>query len=152
MSIITTISIKVKDSVIKNSNNEKLLAVTVDANLNFNCHLEIIFEKASKKFQVSTRIILFMSIPKKKKMLINPFSDVNITTLYSSNTSSFEKLLEKDGSVNVHTRNLKTFATEMFKVHKTFSPAILAVLFHVWQNNYNLRHNSYFAMPNVKYR
>ena len=85
-------------------------------------------------------------------MLINPFSDVNITTLYSSNTSSFEKLLEKDGSVNVHTRNLKTFATEMFKVHKTFSPAILAVLFHVWQNNYNLRHNSYFAMPNVKYR
>ena len=73
MSIITTISIKVKDSVIKNSNNEKLLAVTIDANLNFNCHLEIIFEKASKKFQVSARIILFMSIPKKKNCSSIPF-------------------------------------------------------------------------------
>ena len=38
----------------------------------------------------------------------------------------------------------------MFKVHKTLSPAIIADLFHVRQNNYNLRRNSYFAVPNVK--
>ena len=35
MSTLTSISIKVKDSVIKNSDNEKLLGVTIDANLNF---------------------------------------------------------------------------------------------------------------------
>ena len=34
-STLTSISIKVKDSVIKNSDNEKLLGVTIDANLNF---------------------------------------------------------------------------------------------------------------------
>ena len=38
----------------------------------------------------------------------------------------------------------------MFKVYKNLSPAITADLFHVQQNNYNLRHDSYFAIPNVK--
>ena len=38
MSTLTPIPIKVKDYIIKNSDNEKLLGVTVDANLNFSCH------------------------------------------------------------------------------------------------------------------
>ena len=70
--------------------------------------------------------------------------------VHSDKISSFEKLLEKDGSVNIHTRDLQTLATEMFKVYKNLSPAIIADLFHVRQNNYNLRHDSYFAIPNVK--
>ena len=41
-------------------------------------------------------------------------------------------------------------ATKMFKVYKNLSPAIIADLFHVWQNNYNMRHDSYFTIPNVK--
>ena len=36
--------------VIKNSDNEKFLSLTIDANLNFNCHMENILEKARKKF------------------------------------------------------------------------------------------------------
>ena len=63
---------------------------------------------------------------------------------------SFQKLLEKDGSVTIHTRNFQNLATEMFKVYKNLSPAIIADLFHVRQNNYNLRHDSCFAIPNVK--
>ena len=50
MSTLTPISIKVKDYIIKHGDNEKLLGVTVDANLNFNCHLENVLKKASKKF------------------------------------------------------------------------------------------------------
>ena len=38
----------------------------------------------------------------------------------------------------------------MFKVYKNLSPAIIADLCHVRKNNYNLRHDSYFAIPNVK--
>ena len=70
--------------------------------------------------------------------------------VYSDKTSSFEKLLEKDGSVTIHTRKLQTLATEMLKVYKDLPPAIIADLFHVRQNNYNLRHDSYFAISNVK--
>ena len=169
------ISIKVKNYIIKNSDNEKLLGVTVDANLNFNCHLENILKKASKKSHVLARITSYMSIPK-RKLLMNSFftSQFNYCPLtwtchsrtknnkinglherclhivHSDKISPFEKLLEKDGSVTIHTRNLQTLATEMFKVYKNLSPAIIADLFHVPQNNYNLRHNSYFAMPNIK--
>ena len=39
---------------------------------------------------------------------------------------------------------------EILKVHKNLSPAITADLFYVPQKNYNLRHNSYFAIPKVK--
>ena len=69
---------------------------------------------------------------------------------HSDKTSSFEKLLEKDGYVTIHTRNLQTLATEMFKVYKNLSPPIIADLFYVQQNNYNLRHDSYLSIPNVK--
>ena len=72
MSALTPIFIKVKDYIIKNSDNEKLLGVTVDANLNFNCHLENILKKASKKVHVLARMTPYMSIPK-KKLLMNSF-------------------------------------------------------------------------------
>ena len=40
MSTLTPISIKIKDYIIRNSDNEKLLGVTVGVNFHFNCHLE----------------------------------------------------------------------------------------------------------------
>ena len=38
----------------------------------------------------------------------------------------------------------------MFKVYKNLSPVITADLFHARQNKYNLIHDSYLAIPNVK--
>ena len=175
ISTLTSVSLKVKDYIIKNSDNEKLLGVTVDGNLNFNCHLENILKKASKKVHVLARITPYMSIPKRKLLMnsffasqfnycpltcmchsrimnnkINRLHERCIHIVHSDKTSSFEKLLEKDGSVTIHTRNLQTLATETFKVYKNLPPAITADFFHVRQNNYSLRHNSYFAIPNVK--
>ena len=49
MSTLTPISIKVKDYIKKNTDNEKLLCVTADANLHFNCHLNML-KKLVKKF------------------------------------------------------------------------------------------------------
>ena len=69
--------------------------------------------------------------------------------MYTVQCTSFERLLGKDGSVTTHTRNLQTLLTEMYKVHKI--PAIIADLFRIPQNNYNLGYNSYFAIPNVKF-
>ena len=73
---------------------------------------------------------------------INRLHETCLRIVHSDKTSSFEKLLEEDGSVTIHTRNLQTLATEMFKVYKDLSPAIITDLFHVRQNNYNLRHDS----------
>ena len=150
MSTLTPISITVKDYIIKNSDNEKLLGVTVDANLNFNCHLENILKKSSKNVHVLARITPYMSIPyftsqfnycpltwmchsRTVNNKINRLHERCLRIVHSDKTSSFEKLLEKDGSVTIHNRNLQTLATEMFKVYKNLSPAIIA-----------------FAIPDVK--
>ena len=53
-------------------------------------------------------------------------------------------------NVTIHTRNLQTLATEVFKVYKNLSPAIILDLFHVRQNYHNLRHDSYFEITDVK--
>ena len=72
MSTLTPISIKVKDYVIKNSDNEKLLGVSVDTNLNLTCHLENILKRGSKKVHALARITSYLSIPK-GKLLMNSF-------------------------------------------------------------------------------
>ena len=54
----TPTSIKVKVYIIKNRSNEKVLGVTADANLNFNCYLENIFKKSKKKMYVLARLHL----------------------------------------------------------------------------------------------
>ena len=78
MSTLTPVTIKVKDYIIKNIDNEKLLGVTVDATLNFNCHLENILKKASKKVHLLARITPYMSIPK-RKFLMNSVFTYNVT-------------------------------------------------------------------------
>ena len=40
--------------------------------------------------------------------------------------SSYEDLFEKDGSVFIHNRNLRTLAVELFKVFKGLSPVSFA--------------------------
>ena len=69
MTTLAPISIKVKDYKIKNSDNEKLLGVTVNANLNFICHLENTKKKASKKVHVLAKITPNMSILKRKLLM-----------------------------------------------------------------------------------
>ena len=78
---------------------------------------------------------------------INRRHEKCLSIVYSDKNSSFEELLEKDGSVTIHTRNLQVLATEVFKVYRNLSQNLVAKIFHARRNNYNLRHSSFFTIP-----
>ena len=57
----TKVSIKAGSSVIKESNEEKLLGVIIDRKLNFKQHLFTVCNKASQKLHALARASLYMS-------------------------------------------------------------------------------------------
>ena len=148
--------------------------MNIDSKLNFNSHLNMILKRASQKTHVLARITPYMNFNKKKLLMssffisqfnycplvwmchsrltnnkINRLHERCLRIIYNDKKSSFEKLLEKDGSVSIHTKNLQALAIEMFKTYKKLSPPIFQEIFHERENNYNLRNCSYFTIPAV---
>ena len=67
---------------------------------------------------------------------------------YCDKTSSYEELLEKDGSVSIHHKNIQSLAIEMYKVKNELAPAITANIFSTMNENpYNLRNYNDFRIP-----
>ena len=63
--------------------------------------------------------------------------------------STFQELLNKDNSVSIHRRNLQVLATEIFKIHRGFSPEILRKTFVAKTSSYNLRKKDTFEKRKV---
>ena len=82
---------------------------------------------------------------------INRIHERYLRIIYNDKRSSFNALLEKDGSVSIHERNIKILAAEMFKVSKNLAPPQMQEIFKLKdQLHYNLRYNSLFFRPLVK--
>ena len=54
--------------------------------------------------------------------------------MYNDECSTFYQLSERDKSVAIHTRNLRYFATEIFKFEIGISPAIMTEIFKFYDN------------------
>ena len=54
--------------------------------------------------------------------------------VYGDETTSFDEVLTKDGSVTIHHRNLQCLAIEMFKVYKGVAPFFMSDVFGMKQN------------------
>ena len=80
---------------------------------------------------------------------INRWHERVLRIVYIDFKSSFENLLEKDGTVSIHVKILQNLATEMLKVSKNFSVLLISELFHQKVNHYDLRNLYEFSMPNV---
>ena len=133
---------------IKNTECEKLLGIKVDCGLNFENYLDRVIKKASNKVNALSRVTPFMNLS--KKMLVDSFfksqfsycllvwmshsrtinNKINhlhercLGVIYNDKISSFKELLERDGSVPIHNRNLQILATEIFKVYNNRAPSI----------------------------
>ena len=82
---------------------------------------------------------------------INGLHEKCLRIIYHDKRSSFNVLLEKDGSVSIHESNIKILATEMFKVSKNLAPPQMHEIFKLKdQPHYNLRYSSLFSRTLVK--
>ena len=61
--------------------------------------------------------------------------------------SIFENLLEKDGTVSIHVKNLQKLATEIFKISKKFFVPQMSELFHQKVNHNDLRNPYELSIP-----
>ena len=56
---------------------------------------------------------------------INRIHERSLRMVYNDYESSFELLLEKDGSVKIHEKNIQVLVTEMFKIKHNIAPVIM---------------------------
>ena len=138
----------------------------------------MVCKKASQKLNALSRLCAFIPFHN-RKLLMNAFfesqfsysplvwmlhsrqvnSKVNslhyraLRMVYLEETSSFEELLTKDGSVTIHHRNLQVLAVEMFKVIKCIAPTFMNEIFSRNENAFadnvssNTRSKSIFYNP-----
>ena len=72
-----------------------------------------------------------------------------LRTIYNDKQSPFNELLEKDGSLSIHERNLQVLATGMYKINNGLSTHLIKDIFPINRNPYNLRQNSQFSRPRI---
>ena len=170
------VSMNVDGFKIDKSDTEKLLGVKFDKKLTFDDHISDICKKAGRKISALARVTRYMGIAK-KRILMNAFftsqfsycppvwmchsrtnnSKINrlhercLRLVYNDKQSSFNELLEKDGSVSIHMRNIQILATEMYKLVNNLSlPSMNRVLKLNSGSYYNLRQISQFCRSLVK--
>ena len=62
---------------------------------------------------------------------INRIHERALRTVYSDYNSSFNELVDKDGSFTIHQRNVQSLAIEIYKYLHGLSPTILSEVFKV---------------------
>ena len=70
--------------------------------------------------------------------------------IHNDKLSSYEELLEKDGSVSIHHKNIQSLAIEMFQIKHGHSPEIVSDIFTQTTQHYNFRQNRDFRIRSVK--
>ena len=154
VSTYNTVKIKIENFDITNSKSEKLLEVKFDNKLFFDDHISELCKKASRKIHALSRVASYMNISKKCILMnaffkskcsycplvwmchsranndkINRLHESFLRIIYSDKQSPFKTLLERDGSVSVHSQNLQILATEMYKIKNGLPPLTVTELF-----------------------
>ena len=148
--------LKIDNKMVIETHLVKLLGIKIESELTFNNHMKIVCKKASQKLNALCRLCTIIPFCQ-RKILMNAFFDsqfsysplvwmfhsrqVNtkinnlhyrvLRIVYLNETSTFEELLERDGSVTIHHRNLQSLAIEMFKVIKGMAPAFMKDVFAI---------------------
>ena len=144
------LSIKIGDTTIIESTEEKLLGVTLDKKLSFKTHVQSLCKKASQKLYALSRISYLLETEKLKHIMrafilsqfsycplvwmfcdrhldskINHIHKKALSIAYKDSVSAFDTLLIRDNSVSVHKRNLQLLMTEIYKTKSNITPSFM---------------------------
>ena len=161
------------------SQREQLLGVYLGKDLSFKYHVSNLCKKAHTKLTALIRLGRFHDLSQRRLLMksfiesqfgysplvwmfhdrgvnaqINKLHERVLRFVYSDNLRSFEDLLEMDGSLSIHHRNIHTVALEMFKVTKGVSNQIMEDIFvkreinadTIWTRSLC---RNYFVLPQV---
>jgi hypothetical protein len=168
-------SVKLGEDTIVSSSSVVLLGVKIDENLNFKEHVAGLCKKGNQKLHALARISKFLSKDKLKILMktfiisqfnycpltwmfhnrtlnnkINRLHERALRLVYVDETLSFQELLELDGSMTVHHRNIQRLATEMFKIKNNLSPTPMKEIFTDRINAYDLRSDGCWVTSKVR--
>ena len=125
------VSLNLNNFKIKNSDCEKRLGIKFDSKLRFDQHITDLCRRDSRKIHALARMTPFMTLSK-RRLLMNSFFKTQfnycpliwmchsrennrkinwlhercLRAMYNDKQSLFNELLQKDGSVSIHERNL----------------------------------------------
>ena len=166
---------KIGTDQIWETNEQRLLGINIDRNLNFNSHINSICKQANSKLTAIARHSSLLTFEKLRVLLksfvesqfaycplvwmfydrginskINRVQERSLRILYRDDKSTFEHLLEKEGTFTIHQRNIQSLAIEMFKTKNNIGPELLRDIFE--KRIYDgpaLRNVSDFKIPSI---
>ena len=166
---------KIGNDIVWESSKERLLGVTIDNKLRFKEHIYNLCKTAHNKLSALIRYSSILNIEKRRSLMkafidsqfayspltwmfhdrginhkINRVHERALRCVYRDDVSTFEELLKKDSSHPIHHRNIQAMAIEMYKAKNKLGPLFLEDIFKLNNTNqYNLRENTDFVVPNV---
>ena len=154
------ITINVDNHQICNSQHEKLLGVVIDNDLKFDEHVTRLCKKGSQKLHALARVSHYMNTNQRRLIMkafissqfgycplvwmfhsrtlnnrINRLHERALRIVYKDNHSSFEQLLNMDGSVTIHERNIQALAIEIYKIINGLAPEIMTQVLPLKDSN-----------------
>ena len=84
-------------------------------------------------------LLIWMCHSRENNSKIKYFHERCLRILCNNKQSSFNELLEKDGSVSILERNLQVLATEMYNIRKSLSTLVMKNVFPINRNRFILR-------------
>ena len=174
LNINNSLCLNIDGQRVKQSEHVKLLGVQIDNKLHFDKHVKELCQKINQKLCAFSRIRPFLNREKAKILLksivmsnfsycpliwmfcskfankeINRTNKRALRVLYEDYDSSFEQLLEKDGSITVHQKNLQILMTEIYKTTNHINPPYIWDFFVKKDMPYNLRNKVLCTLPQV---
>ena len=164
--------LRVGDEQIWESREQKLLGITLDKDLTFSSHMNILCKKVGQKISALSRVAKLLPFHKRSLILktfiesqfsycplvwmfcgrkinhkINYLHERALRLVYCDYSSTFEELLTMDKSITFHQRNIHYVAIEMFKVKNGLSPSFITDMFQVISGK--TRTGDRYIRPNV---